>query len=125
MWDVTMPTDRTVSANQPDIGLHDKNNNMCYLLDVAIPDDKNTVKKEAEKITKYRDLEIEIKCMWNTKTRVITEVIGALGTKERNTRNTKERAAGVCSHTLTMTWLNTITRCNLRDLVGPGMNKPA
>jgi hypothetical protein len=30
----------------------------------------NVIPKEAEKILKYKDLTIEIQCMWNVKTRV-------------------------------------------------------
>ena len=41
------------------------------LIDVAIPGDRNVIKKEAEKILKYKDLTIEIQRMWNVKTRVI------------------------------------------------------
>jgi hypothetical protein len=50
------------------------------LIDVAIPGDKNVVQKEAEKILKYKDLTIDIKRMWNVKTRVIPVIIGATGT---------------------------------------------
>jgi hypothetical protein len=38
------------------------------------------IKKEAEKILKYKDLTIEIQRKWNVKTRVIPVVIGATGT---------------------------------------------
>ena len=37
------------------------------LIDVAIPGDRNVIKKEAEKILKYKDLTIEIQRMWNVK----------------------------------------------------------
>jgi hypothetical protein len=37
------------------------------LIDVAIPGDRNVIKKEIEKILKYKDLTIEIQCMWNVK----------------------------------------------------------
>jgi hypothetical protein len=39
MWDVAAVTDRTILANRPDIVLHDKEENNCLLIDIAIPDD--------------------------------------------------------------------------------------
>ena len=35
------------------------------LIEVAISGDRNVIKKEAEKILKYKDLTIEIQRMWN------------------------------------------------------------
>ena len=35
----------------------------CMLIDVAIPGDRNVIKKEAEKILKHKDLTIEIQRM--------------------------------------------------------------
>ena len=56
------------------------------LIDVAIPVDRNMIKKEAEKILKYKDLTIEIQSMWNVKTRVIPVIIGATGTISKSFR---------------------------------------
>jgi hypothetical protein len=42
------------------------------LVDIAISGNRNVIKKEAEKILKYKDLTIEIQSMWNVKTKVIT-----------------------------------------------------
>jgi len=50
------------------------------LIDVAITGDRNAIKKEAEKILKYKDLTIDIQRMWNVKTKVIPIIIGATGT---------------------------------------------
>jgi hypothetical protein len=50
------------------------------LIDVAISGDRNVIKKEAEKILKYKDLTIEIQRIWNLKTKVIQVIIGATGT---------------------------------------------
>jgi hypothetical protein len=50
------------------------------LIDVAISGDRNVIKKEAEKVLKYKDLTIEIQLMWNVKTKVIPVIIGATGT---------------------------------------------
>jgi len=37
------------------------------LIDVAISRDRNVIKKEAEKILKYKDLTVEIQGTWNVK----------------------------------------------------------
>ena len=50
------------------------------LIDDAIWGDRNVIKKEGEKILKYKDLTIEIQCRWKVKTRVIPVIIGATGT---------------------------------------------
>jgi len=56
------------------------------LLDVAISGDRNVIKKEAEKILKYKDLTIEMQCMWNVKTKAIPVIIGATGTISKSFR---------------------------------------
>jgi hypothetical protein len=56
------------------------------LIDVAISGDRNVIKKEAEKILKYKDLTIEIQRMWNVKARVISVIIGATGTISKSFR---------------------------------------
>jgi hypothetical protein len=58
----------------------------CMLIDVAISGDRNVIKKEAEKILKYKDLTIEIQRMWNVKTRAIPVIIGATGTISKSFR---------------------------------------
>ena len=50
------------------------------LIDVAIPGDRNVIKKEAEKIFKYEDLILEIQSMWIVKAKLISMVIQATGT---------------------------------------------
>jgi hypothetical protein len=56
------------------------------LIDVAISGDINLIKKEAEKILKYKKLTIEIQRMWNGKTKVIPIIIGATGTISKSFR---------------------------------------
>ena len=48
--------------------------------------DRNVIKKEAEKILKYKVLTIEIQRMWNVKTKVIPVIIGATGTISKSFR---------------------------------------
>ena len=56
------------------------------LIDVAISGDRNVIKKEAEKILKYKYLTIEIQRMWNVKTKVIPVIIGATGIISKSLR---------------------------------------
>ena len=44
------------------------------------------IKKEAEKILKYKDLTTEIQRLWNVKTKVIPVIIGATGTISKSFR---------------------------------------
>ena len=64
------------------------------LIDVAISRDKNVIKKEAEKILKYKDLKIEIQRMWNVKTKVIPVIIGATGTISESFRKHVSKIPG-------------------------------
>jgi hypothetical protein len=56
------------------------------LIDVAISGDRNVMKKEAEKILKYKNLIIKIQRIWNVKTKVIPVIIGANGTISKSFR---------------------------------------
>jgi hypothetical protein len=79
-------TDRTIPNNKPDIIVGDNEKRTCMLIDVAIPGDRNVIKKEAENILKYKDLTTEIQRMWNVKTRAIPVIIGATGTISKSFR---------------------------------------
>jgi len=71
LWNQQVQTDRTIPSNKPDIIVHDNEKGICMLIDVAISGDRNVIKKEAEKILKYKDLTIETQRMWNVKTKLI------------------------------------------------------
>ena len=58
-----MQTDITIPNNKLDIIIHDNKKGSCMLIDVAIPGNRNVIKKEAEKALKYEDLIIEIQHM--------------------------------------------------------------
>jgi len=61
MWDLPIITDKKVMTNRPEIMIHDSKNKSCKIINIAIPACTNVVKKIAEKITKYKELEIELK----------------------------------------------------------------
>ena len=64
------------------------------LIEVAISGDRNVIKKEAEKILKYKDLTIEIQRMWNVRTKVIPVIIGATGTISKSFRKYVSNISG-------------------------------
>jgi hypothetical protein len=80
LWNQQVQTDRTIPSNKPDIIIRDNEKGTCMLIDVAISGGRNVIKKEAEKILKYKDLTLEIQRMWNVKTKVIPVITGANGT---------------------------------------------
>jgi hypothetical protein len=57
------------------------------LIDVAIPGDRNVIKKVAEKILKYKDLSIEVQRMWNVKKKVIPVIMVATVTISKSFSN--------------------------------------
>ena len=80
LWNRQVQTDRTIPINKSDIIIRDNGKGKCMLIDITISGDRNVIKKETEKILKYKDLTIEIQRMWNVKTKVIPVIIGATGT---------------------------------------------
>jgi hypothetical protein len=63
LWNQQVQTDRTIPNNKPDIIIRDNEKRTCMLIDVTILGDRNMIKKEAEKILKYKYLTIEIQRM--------------------------------------------------------------
>jgi hypothetical protein len=53
--------------------------NICLLIDVAIPSDRNAIQKKSENKLKYRNISIEIQRMWNMKRLVIPVITGVIG----------------------------------------------
>jgi hypothetical protein len=80
LWNQKVQTDRTIPNNKPDIIICDNEKRTCMLIDVAISEDRNVIKKETKKSLKYKDLTIEMQRMWNVKTEKIPVIIGATGT---------------------------------------------
>jgi len=79
LWDFTVHTDRTIQANRPDIVVKDFNSKTCLMIDMSIPSDQNIAAKEFEKLSKYKDLEIEVSRMWSLNASTVPVIVGALG----------------------------------------------
>ena len=80
LWDMPVHIDKEIKSNRPDISVKDQELKTCLLIDMAVPVERNTSVKMVEKLSKYRDLEIEISRMCGLKTETVPVVIGALGT---------------------------------------------
>ena len=79
-------TDRTLPNNKPDVTIRENKKGPRMLKAVAIPGDRNVIKKEAEKILKYKDLALEIQRIWNVKVKVIPVIIGTTRTVPESLR---------------------------------------
>jgi hypothetical protein len=86
LWNQQVQTGRTVPNNKPHTIIRNNEKGTCMLIDAEISGDRNVIRKEAKKILKYKDLTIEIQCMWNVKTKVIPVIIGAIGTISKSFR---------------------------------------
>ena len=83
------------------------------LIDVAMSGDRNVIKKEAEKILKYKDLTVEIQRMWNVKTKVIPVIIGATGTVSKSMWNKKPTRCHLVLYLFLLYKLLNMFRANL------------
>ena len=79
IYDQIISTDRPIGANRPDIIVKDIVQKKAYIIDISCPCDTNVGKKEAEKISKYGELRVELSKMWGMECEVIPVVIGGLG----------------------------------------------
>ena len=86
IWDFPIRTDRTVQANRPDVVMKHRQNKMCQLICISVPSDSNISSKNFEKLSKYKDMEIEIAKMWKMKTKTIPVIVGALGMIKKGTQ---------------------------------------
>ena len=82
LWDMPIQTDKEKKANRPDIVVKDKKERTCLLIDMSIPTEMKAFLKTMEKLTKYKDLEIEIE-----KTTTVSVIIGAFGLIKKGTEN--------------------------------------
>ena len=94
LWDFTIHTDSTTTANKPDIVIKDVKARTCQIIDMAVPCDSNISTKEYDKLQRYKDLEIEITRMWHLKATTITIIMGALGMIRKRTGKNIEKISG-------------------------------
>ena len=87
LWDMPIQTDHEMKSNRPDIVIKNKLEKRCLLIDMSIPTEKNSSVKVTEKLSKYKDLEIEVERVSGMKVTTILVVIGALGLIKKGLEN--------------------------------------
>ena len=79
LWNMEIHTDHDIAANKPNIVIKDHKTMTCKLIDMVVISDKNTSVKVIEKLSKNKDLDIEVIRMWGMSTESVPVVIGAPG----------------------------------------------
>ena len=64
------------------------------MLDVSVPSDQNTSTKVTEKISKYKDLEIEITKIRRVKTEIVPVIVGELAFMSKGMEYNLEKISG-------------------------------
>ena len=77
--DKPIKTIRKVSYNRPNVVVIDREENVWYTVNFAIPMSHHVKEKEEEKIDKYMDLTAEVRRQFRVKTVIVPIVLGALG----------------------------------------------
>uniref|UniRef100_A0A8D8X0N9 Reverse transcriptase n=1 Tax=Cacopsylla melanoneura TaxID=428564 RepID=A0A8D8X0N9_9HEMI len=79
-YDRTIHTGRTREHNRPDITVINKKSKAATLIDIAVPLNRNMTRTRHEKISKYSELAIGIKTMWNlSSVRIVPVIVSSVG----------------------------------------------
>ena len=97
LWNMPIHTDGEIRANKPDIVIRDHTNQRCWIIDMKVPSDRNTSVKVVEKLSKYKDLELEIARMRKMETETIPVVTGALGVIKKGLEKYVDKIPGTAS----------------------------
>lgn len=84
-YDLSIHTDKTITANKPDLVLHNIKDKTAIFVDITHPNDHNINKAEEEKVKKYIPLSIEYKEIHRLKSvQILPIVITATGLVNKN-----------------------------------------
>ena len=100
LWDFAIHTDRKIQADRPDIVVKNHTDKSCFLIDMSVPSNTNVSLKIFEKLSKYKDLEIEVTNTWHLKITTLPVVISALGMVAKTVPNFVSQIPGAPSLTL-------------------------
>ena len=77
--DFSIQTDWKIKSHRLDIVFKDYKSKTCLLIDISVSTDNNRSVIEYNKISKYKDMEIDIEKMWHLKTTIMPVIVWALG----------------------------------------------
>ena len=97
LWYSQITNDRHMHSNKTDIMIWETETKKCLLINVAMPSDYSIQKKTTEKMSKYVDLQVECKHMWNEKVEVVPVIIDATGLVQKNLKKHLSRIPGKCN----------------------------
>ena len=78
-WDRAVETPKRLDHNRPDVVVLDKRHKHWILIDFSVPNDRNVLRKEEEKVERYKPLSYEIRKLHKVSTKIVPLVVGALG----------------------------------------------
>ena len=84
LWNMPIHIDREIVANKPDIIIRDQRTKKCQMIKMVVKSDSDTSVKVVEKLSKYKDLELEIPRTWKRKTEKIRVLLGRLRSLRRD-----------------------------------------
>ena len=85
---MSIHTEREIAAIKPDIIIRDQRTKKCQMINMAVKSDSDTSVKVVEKLSKYKDLELEIPRMWKRETERKLVLLGYLGSLRRDWKST-------------------------------------
>jgi len=99
LWNQQVQTGITIPNNETDIIICDNGKGTWMLLDDVLSADRNLIKKEAENIIKYEDLQEKYsRHGMNAKTKVIPVIIRSSGTITKSFRKYLSSILGKCGN---------------------------
>ena len=101
LWNISIHTEREIAAIKPDIIIRDQTIKKCQMINMAVKSDSDTSVKVVEKLSKYKDLELEIPRMWKRETERKLVLLECLGSLRRDWKSTlTEFQEQLAAHTL-------------------------
>ena len=89
--------------------IKDHGNRCCKLTDVSVPSEQNTSTKVTEKISKYKDFEIEITKIQRVKTEIVPFIVGELALISKGMEHNLGKISGAIN-------INELQKIRLRNI---------